>query len=310
MDRLRTMRSFVRVMRSGSFTIAARQLGISRALVSRHIIDLEHHIGLRLLNRSTRSLTPTDEAASYLAFCERILGEIEKGEQSFARTQDKPIETLKLVAPKSFGTLNLADAILDFAEREAHIQVSLVLEDFSFRPYEFVEKGYDLALCLAQIRDSALVSRSLASLEWVLCASPDYIMRQAKPATPADLKQHSCLVYMNLEINDRMWQFSQKQARRSVKIDGKFSSNSALVLRKAALRSFGIAMLPRYCVAADLASGALVPVLPNYRLPRRPLLAVYPRPLTGSRKINMFVSFLARWFQQSNPNAGVPHISA
>jgi DNA-binding transcriptional LysR family regulator len=305
MDRLRTMQSFVRVMRSGNFTTAARQLGISRALVSRHIIDLERHLGIRLLNRSTRSVTPTHEAVSYLAFCEKVLGEIEMGERSFVQFQDRPIESLKVVAPKSFGTVSLADAILDFAEREPYIQVSLSLEDFSFRPYEFVEKGYDLALCIATVRDSALMSRTLTSLEWVLCASPGYVMRQGEPATPADLKRHSCLVYTNLEINDRMWQFGRNQARRSVKIDGKFSSNSALVLRKAALHSFGIAMLPRYCVATDLATGALVPLLVNHRLPRRPLLAVYPRPLKGSRKINSLLGFLSRRFQQFNPNVGI-----
>jgi DNA-binding transcriptional LysR family regulator len=302
MDRLRTMQSFVRVMRSGSFTIAARQLGVSRALVSRHIIDLERHLGLRLLNRSTRSLTPTDEAASYLAFCEQIIGELEKGERSFVRTQDKPVEALKVVAPKSFGTENLADAILDFADSQPHIRVSLVLEDFSFRPYEFVEKGYDLALCLAAIRDSALISRAIVSLDWVLCASPDYIARHGRPKTPADLKHRSCLVHMNLEVNDRIWQFSRNQVRRSVKVEGQLLSNSALVLRKAALRSFGIAVLPRYCVAADLAAGTLVTLLPNYKFPGRPLLAVYPRAIVASRKINTFVAFLSRWFQQSNPN--------
>src|SRR5581483_9440686 len=99
MDRLRTMQSFVRVMHAGSFTVAARQLGISRALVSRHIIDLEHHLCARLINRSTRTLTPTDAAPGYLAFCERILGEIESGERAFTTAKSKPVETLKLVGP-------------------------------------------------------------------------------------------------------------------------------------------------------------------------------------------------------------------
>lgn len=311
MDRLRTMQSFVRVMRSGSFTIAARQLGVSRALVSRHIIDLEHHLGIRLLNRSTRNVVPTDEAASYLQFCEQILSDLEKGERSFTGNHDKPITTLKIVAPKSLGTMNLADAILDFAQAEQRIRVSLVLEDFSFRPYEFVEKGYDLALCIATIRDSALMARKIGLLDWVLCASPEYILRHGKPKTPADLKQHSCLAHMNLDLNDSVWQFSRNQVRRSIKVEGQLLSNSALVLRKAALRSLGISILPRYCVAADLAAGTLVTVLPNYKLPQRPLQAVYPRAITASQKTKAFVTFLSRWFQQSNPNYGpTAHISA
>ena len=311
MDRLRTMQSFVRVMRSGSFTIAARQLGVSRALVSRHIIDLERHLGIRLLNRSTRNLVPTDEAASYLQFCEQILSDLEKGERSFVGNHDKPVETLKIVAPKSLGTMNLADAILDFAQAEHRIRVSLVLEDFSFRPYEFVEKGYDLALCIATIRDSALMARKIGLLDWVLCASPNYILRHGRPKTPADLKQHSCLAHINLDLNDSVWQFSRNQVRRSIKVEGQLQSNSALVLRKAALRSLGISILPRYCVAADLAAGTLVTVLPNYKLPQRPLQAVYPRAITASRKTKAFVTFLSHWFQQSNPNYGLAsHISA
>jgi DNA-binding transcriptional LysR family regulator len=307
MDRLRTMQSFVRVMHAGSFTVAARQLGISRALVSRHIIDLERHLGARLLNRSTRNLTPTDAAAGYLAFCERILGEIESGERSFTQTKHKPIETLRVVGPKSFGTMNLADAVLDFADSQPHVRVSLVLEDFSFRPYEFVEKGYDLALCIATIRDSALISRTLVSLDWVLCASPDYVARHGRPRMPADLKRHSCLAHMNLEINDRIWQFTRNHARRAIKIDGPVLSNSALVLRKAALRSLGIAILPRYCVAADLAAGTLVALLAGHKLPNRPLVAVYPRAITASPKINSFVNYLSRWFQRTNPNYLAAH---
>jgi len=302
MDRLRTMQSFVRVMRSGSFTVAARQLGVSRALVSRHIIDLEHHLGIRLLNRSTRNVVPTDEANAYLSFCERILNELESGERSFTGDQERPTETLKIVAPKSLGTMNLADAILDFAEAEPRIRVSLVLEDFSFRPYEFMEKGYDLALCIATIRDSALMARKITMLEWILCASPGYLKRSGAPKTPADLKQHACLAHLNLDANNSVWQFSRNQVRRSIKVEGPLLSNSALVLRKAALRSLGIAILPRYCVAADLAAGTLMPVLPQYRLPQRPLQAVYPRAITTSRKTRAFVTFLSRWFAQSNPN--------
>jgi DNA-binding transcriptional LysR family regulator len=304
MERLRTMQTFVRVMHAGSFTIAARQLGISRALVSRHIVDLEHHLGIRLLNRSTRHVVPTEKAAAYLTFCEKFLRELEAGERSVIGDPDKPMETLRIVAPKSMGTMNLADAILDFAEAEPRIRVSLVLEDFSFRPYAFVEKGYDLALCIAEIRDSALIARRIGMLDWMLCASPDYIRHHGRPRSPADLKAHSCLAHMNLDLNDSVWQFSRNQVRRSIRIEGQLLSNSALVLRKAALRSLGIAILPRYCVAADLAAGTLVPVLANFKLPQRPLQAVYPRAIGASQKTKALVTFLSRWFRQSNPNGG------
>jgi len=304
MDRLKAMHSFVRVMHAGNFSTAARQLGVSRALVSRHIIDLERHLGFSLLSRSTRSVVPTDDAYPYLKFCERVFRELE-AEQDFVRDRGKNADTLKVVAPKSFGTLNLSDAILDFAEAEPNFRISLSLEDFSFRPNDFIEKGYDIAICISSISDSALISRRMAALDWVLCATPEYVRRHGRPSRPAELKNHPCLVHLNLELNDRIWRFEREANRSSIKIDGPFRSNSVVVLRKAALRSLGLAILPRYAIVADLSSGSLIPLLQRYRLSPRPLSAVYPRPLARLPKIRTFVSWLARWFRENDPNRQV-----
>lgn len=295
------MHSFVRVMHAGNFSTAARQLGVSRALISRHIIELERHVGFTLLSRSTRNVVPTDEAHAYLKFCERVFRELER-EQDFVRYRDKNASVLKIVAPKSFGELKLADAILDFAEAEPRFQVSLSLEDFSFRPYEFIEKGYDIAICISAIRDSTLISRRIAGLDWVLCATPNYVRRHGAPQNPADLKNHPCLAHLNLELNDRIWRFGKDAERSSIKIDGPFRSNSGIVLRNAALRSLGIAILPRYAIAADLASGSLIPLLRRHHLQPRPLSAVYPRSLAGLPKIKTLVSWLSRWFRENDPN--------
>lgn len=303
MDRLKAMQSFVRVMRAGNYSMAARQLGVSRALISRQIMSLEQHLGFPLLSRSTRNVVPTEAAHSYLGFCERILRELER-EQDFGRFREKSAVTLKMVGPKSFGTLKLADAVLAFAESKPQFHVFLSLEDFSFRPNEFMEKGYDIAICISSINDSALISRRIAMLEWLLCASPDYIRRHGRPSDPHDLKNHACLAHLNLQLNDRIWRLEGDGKRVSVKIDGPFHSNSAILLREAALRGLGIAALPRYAVAADLASGALVPLLRRYRLPSRPLAAVYPRSAVGSIKIKTINSWLLRWFREHNPNSG------
>jgi DNA-binding transcriptional LysR family regulator len=303
MDRLKAMESFVRVMHAGNFSIAARQLGVSRALISRRIIELERHLGFALLQRSTRNVVPTDEARPYLEFCERVFREIER-EQGFVRYRDKTASTLKIVAPKSFGTLQLADALLAFAATESRFKVSLSLEDLSF-PNELTEKGYDIAICIASIKDSSLISRRMAVLDWVLCASPDYVRRHGRPQHPADLKQHACLPYLNLDLNDSVWRFERDGRRHLVKIDGPFYSNSGIALRKAALQALGIAVLPRYAIAADLASGALVPLLRRYRLPPRPLVAIYPRPLARLPKIRTFLPWLGRWFRDHDPNGGL-----
>jgi DNA-binding transcriptional LysR family regulator len=302
MDRLKAMHSFVRVMHAGNFSTAARQLGVSRALISRHIIELERHLGFALLSRSTRNVVPTDQARPYLKFCERVFRELER-EQDFVPHRDRNASTLKIVAPKSFGTLKLTDAVLDFAAAEPRFQVSLSLEDFSFRPNEFIEKGYDIAICISSISDSALISRRIAALDWVLCATPDYVRRHGRPHSPADLKNHPCLAHLNLEMNDSIWRFERDGDRASIKIGGPFRSNSGIALRKAALRSLGIAVLPRYAIASDLAAGSLIPLLRRYRLPQRPLSAIYPRSLAGLPKIKAFLPWLTRWFRNHDPNS-------
>jgi len=308
MDRFRTMESFVRVVRSGSFTIAANQLGLSRALVSRHVSGLETRLGVRLLNRSTRSLNLTDEGRSYLEFCEQVFGDIESRERAIVRTRTEPVGTLKLAAPKSFGTLHLADAIIDFAKLHPRLHVSLILDDVSFRrTYDFAERGLDLALRISSVPISSVIERQIAPLDWVVCASQDYLDRVGRPAVPADLADHDCLVHLNVAANDRIWRFEDSKNRSggrslSVKVDGSFFSNSALALRKAALAGMGIALLPRYSVADDLAAGTLVVVLPRHKVPQRPLLAVYPRATAIPQKVEIFVDFLSTWIETHDVN--------
>src|SRR5215470_119787 len=302
------MESFVRVVRSGSFTIAANQLGLSRALVSRHVSGLEARLGVRLLNRSTRSLNLTDEGRSYLEFCEQVFGQIESSERAIVRTRAEPVGTLKIAAPKSFGTLHLADAIVDFAKLHPRLNVSLILDDVSFRrPYDFVERGLDLALRISSLPNSSVIEKEIAPLDWVVCAAPEYLARVGRPGAPADLAAHDCLVHLNVTANDRIWRFEGKKgggARRSlsVKVNGSFFSNSALALRKAALAGLGIAMLPRYSVADDLAVGSLVTLLPRHRVAQRPLLAVYPRAGEVPQKVEIFVEFLTNWVNSHEIN--------
>src|SRR5262245_12542429 len=162
MDRFRTMESFVRVVRTGSFTIAANQLGLSRALVSRHVSDLEARLGVRLLNRSTRSVSLTEEGGAYLGFCEQLFRDIESQELSIVQTRVEPTGTLTLTAPKTLGALHLADAVVDFAKAQPRLRVSMVLEDVSFRTYDFAEKGLDLALHISEIRRSSAIAQPIA----------------------------------------------------------------------------------------------------------------------------------------------------
>jgi len=299
MDRFRTIDSFVRVAVAGSFSAAAKQLGMSRALVSLHVTDLEKRLGVRLLNRTTRSLTLTGAGANYLQFCQRMLAEMNEQETSITQLQKEPRGSLKVAAPKSFGTLYLSDAVVSFSAKYPDIQVSLILEDYSFRAYDFVDNGLDVAVRLGDLPDSGLIARKIATLQWVVCASSKYLGEHGEPKTPGDLGKHFCLAHVNLDPNDRAWRLHNSDHVISVKISGAFSSNSALVLRKATLAGLGIGYLPLYCIEDDLETGALRKLLPAYSPPQRPIYVVYPPAGQVPERVRTFVEYLADWFGNS-----------
>jgi DNA-binding transcriptional LysR family regulator len=311
MDRFRTMESFVRVVRAGSFTIAASQLGLSRALVSRHVSELEGRLGARLLNRSTRSLNLTEEGAAYLQFCERVFRDIESNERAILRTRQEPVGTLKLLAPKSFGTMHLSDAIIAFAKLQPRLRVSLMLENTPYRgSYDFGERGLDLVLCFSTMRSASVVEQAIATLEWAVCASPDYLARAGRPQSPSDLGEHACLVHVDVMPNDSIWRFEGPKGPVAVKVRGAFFSNAALTLVKAAAAGLGVTLVPRYAVADDLAAGTLVPVLPRYRVASRTLLAVYPQAPVIPRKVQAFVEFLKVWMAEHDIGRRKPRVAA
>ena len=184
MDQLKTMETFVQVVRTRSFSVAARDLGFSRALVTKHVQSLEEHLGARLLTRSTRSINLTEIGAEYYDFCRRILSEIGDEERSLQDLQKEPRGSLRILAPKSFGTLHLCETIAAFGQRYPDIRTTLVLDDSSVRAPDLVDNEFDVAVaCLAAISDSALIVRKLASLRWVLVAAP--VLSRAPPRAEA-----------------------------------------------------------------------------------------------------------------------------
>lgn len=302
MDRFRTMETFVRVARAGSFTVAAEQLGLSRALVSRHVGMLEERLGARLLNRTTRSLNLTDEGRSYLGFCEQIFRDIEGQERALVATRAEPSGTLRLAAPKSFGALHLSDAIIAFARSQPKLQVQLILENVSFQPTDFGKRGFDLTLQFTPTRNASLAETPIAAMDWVVCAAPSLLIREGRPSAPADLSRYPCLLHETALPNDRLWRFEGSRGPVTVKVSGSFASNSALALRKAAIAGLGVALLPRYVVADDIAAGNLVLLFPRHRVAARPLIAVYPRVPETPLKVRAFIAFLTEWITARETN--------
>ena len=295
MDRFQTIESFVRVAHAGSYTKAARQLGLSRALLSRRIIELEARLGVRLLNRSTRSVSLTAEGRAYLTRCKQVLDDMKSADREIARGAQTPLGGIRVLAPKSFGVTCLSEAMIAFSKIHTQVRVSLSLGDFSFRPADFVDEGFDVAIRIADIRNSTVLARRITTLKSLLCASPDFIARHGAPASVAALPNYSCLAHLGSDEHDRVWTFVGQRGT-SIRVDGSFDSNSALALRKAALAGLGIGLLPEEYIAPDLASGALVRILPQYEI-RRPVTALYARSPHIPQKVRLLVSFLVQWFK-------------
>lgn len=297
-DLLKTMNSFVRVVRTGSFASAAEQLNVSRAIISKHIQHLESYLSARLLNRSTRSLSLTEIGKSYHEFCVRVLMQIEQERELILGLQSEPRGSLIVMAPKSFGNLFVGAAIADFVTLYPKINVSLLLQDGSPTSRDLIRRGVDLAIRISPLPDSAMISKQIGALRWIACASASYLKNHGVPRTPEDLVGHACLVHLK-STPDGVWPFEGAAGEeKRVKVTAAFSANSSLALRSAAVKSVGIALLPLYSVKDDLENGDLVEVLPGFRGPERPVIALYPhRPLLLT-KVRLLIDFLEQKFRQ------------
>ncbi len=301
MDRFTIMRSFVAVARCESYAVAARNLTISRALISRHVLDLERQVGIRLLNRTTRSVTLTEPGARYLAFCTRILSEIAGRDAQMSGVSENAEGDLSVVSPKWIGSLDLGNAVSSFAVDNPRIHVRLELGGLSERTYSFIDEGYDIAFHTKNLKDSSIRVRKIAPLHFALCAAPSYLSRCGVPATPLEIARHECLVH----VSDPVWHFNQGSLRHHIEPQRvAFSSNTYLILQKAAIRGMGVAVLPVRSVYPEIKSGRLQVILADFPLPVRPLYAAYAPGRQVGRMANTFVDFIAEWFRRYPTLAG------
>ncbi|MER5428421.1 LysR family transcriptional regulator [Streptomyces sp. NPDC002588] len=296
MDRMLLMRSFVTVAQHGSFSGAARALGSSGSLVSRHVAELERQLGVRLVNRTSRSVSLTEPGLRYSEFAARILAEVETEEAEIAQQHDRAEGPLSVVCPKWIGSLDVGDAIAAFAAAHPKIAVRFELGGLSERTYDFLDGGFDVALHTRDLRDSRVHLKKIASLPFTLCASEEYVARHGPLTRPDELAAHDCLVH----VNEPVWRLGYGPTSTLHKIRNVvFSSNSYLALQKAAVRGRGIALLPQRSAYDDLVSGALRAQLPGVPVPDRPLYAVYGPGQTVPRKTVTLLAFLTRWFKEN-----------
>lgn len=297
MDRLASMEVFVRVAEVKGFTEASRRLGLSKSSVSKHVAALENHLGVRLLNRTTRRLSLTEAGVDYYECCRRIAGDIEAAEESVTRLHTEPRGHLKVNAPMSFGRLHLAPAIPEFLARYPHVTVEMSMDD---RIVDLIEEGFDLAVRITRLEDSSLIARRIASTRRIVCASPDYLTKHGVPRRPADLAQHNCLIYSYSPAGDR-WRFSGPDGDHTVRVNGNFRANSGDALCAAALDGLGIMTIPDFIAGEDLRAGNLRAVMEDYHLPEIPIQAVYPHQRHVTAKLRVFIDYLVERFAGSPP---------
>jgi DNA-binding transcriptional LysR family regulator len=304
MDRLKAMETFVRVVREGSFAAASDQLGLSRAIVTKHVMQLEKQLGARLINRTTRRFSVTEVGQTYFDFCVRMLEEMAEQDALVTRLQEEPCGELKVLAPKSFGSLYLGNIISEFMELYPDIRVSLVLSDVSMHGVDLVEHGFDLAIRLQAPSDSSLMARRIGALQWVLCASPAYLAAHGALQSLDDLARHKCLLHS--KHSDGVWRFKSTRGDSPVKVAGAMVTNSVMVLHQVTRNSMGIALLPTYCVGPDLANGALTQILKDYSGPHESIYVLFPHRQLVAAKIRLFMDFVAARISASPWDVPIP----
>lgn len=259
MDRLECMEAFVRVVEAGSFTEAGRRWGRSKAAVSKYVGQLEDHLGVRLLRRTTRTLSLTDAGRAHLEPCRQVLGLLDESERQLQAEHAAPRGRLRVTAPPGFVSRYRREILTDFLRRQPLVELEL---DLTNRMVDLVEARIDVAIRLTKPDDSSLVARRLGPAPLVLVASPAYLAAHGTPTCPTQLADHPCLLDTNFRFHPR-WPFRVGKQRLVVEVSGPLRVNSPLPVRDLALDGLGVGLTPRLLVEEHLASGALVELLPG-----------------------------------------------
>jgi DNA-binding transcriptional LysR family regulator len=298
-DELLAMLTFVRVVDARSFTAAAAALGVAKSVVSARVAALESELKVRLLHRTTRKLSLTPDGLALYERCAPVVAAADAASMAVAGAGDTPRGVLRVNAPVAFAEEYLAEPIATFLGRHPHARVEIAVND---RMVDLVDERVDVAIRVASRLGGAggLVARRLASDRTVLCASPGYLARRGTPRTPEDLLGHDCLVYALLKISDE-WRFRiadrKGEGSYTIPIEPRFAAASGALLRRAALADLGLAVLPSFMVAGDLAAGRLSRVVDAFRGVALGIFAVYPQVRPVPAKTRAFVDVLAAHFR-------------
>ncbi len=298
MDRFEAMRVFCTVIEAGGFASAAGRMGLSTSAVSRHVAQLEAHLSVRLLNRTTRRMSPTDEGFAYFERCTQLLADLEESEASVSGKARNARGRLRLTAPIALATLRLAPAFAAFSQAHPQITLDIVLAD---NVVDFAEEGVDLAIRVGRVGSENLVARRIGETALLAAAAPAYLERAGTPERAEDLARHACFTYA-YSATGNQWLFPASQSAGkdseplSVRIAGPVNANNGMLLAEMAAAGAGIVYAPCFILQPLIARGLLVRVLADLGACRLPIHAVYPSRRHLSAKVQAMTAFLGEWF--------------
>lgn len=289
MDKIETMRAFATVAAEGSFTAAARRLGMSTKLASKYVQQLEARLEIQLFNRTTRSVTLTDTGAAYLDQCRALIAQMDELDALVQEKQTTLAGPIRITAPTGFGSTRLSEALVPFLAKHRQIEIDLKLSDSRL---SLVEEGLDLAIRIGPLRNSALIVRQLADMPLILCAAPRYLAARGTPRNPAALASHDCLAFDD-RTDANHWRFWANGREYAVKITGRFRANSPAAQVRMAEGGLGISRSPLYAVEDALASGRLVRLLTNFAPETYTVHALYPPSRHLTARVRALIDHLA-----------------
>jgi DNA-binding transcriptional LysR family regulator len=296
-DKLLDMTVFARIAENGSLSAAARTLNLSLPVISRRLSQLEYRLGVRLINRTTRRLTLTDDGVAFHARCAQILADVDEAETEASKGRDTATGLLRVTSSVAFSRRTLAPLLREFAERHPDLKIELYATD---KVINIVDAGFDLAVRFGTLDDSSLISRRLAANVRVICAAPAYLDKHGRPVSLNDLLDHDCIVFGDPPLDH--WTFVDGQ---EVRVKGCLKTNDGELAHQWALDGVGLVMKSIWDVGDDVQAGRLELVLPEFKLPAAPIHAIYPHSKLAAAKVRLCVAFLRERVHAMVPGASL-----
>jgi len=295
MDTLDGMRTIIAAVETGSFTAASERLGISKALVSKYVGEVERQLGVRLFNRSTRRLALTEAGQKYYDQALPLMDEFTALIDNVTGEQSTPRGLLRVSVPQTFGEMKLSPLIPKFLEEQRDMRIDLQLTD---RMIDMLEEGIDVVIRIGGVDDSNMVARHIKTLPLILCASPAYIKQHGTPDNALDLKQHTCIIDSNFRIGKQWPIVSPNGETVSIDVTSRAAANSPRAVKEMAVAGGGIGMIPHFIVENELQTGVLQEVLPGHHTLEFGLFAIYPHRKYLSKKVRCFIDYLIKEFSE------------